>query len=164
MASGSPERASGTHGARSASRSRAASSSVARGEPLLATPLPGEPRGAAPSLGSVPLVLAFAPPALVGLFAPVTSVDRLPPRRSITPPSLPLWRGHGVVPDGNAKNRPRDVPTLDHTPRTVPGRPDVPSTVGECPVLIGVEEDVRGSTRSVVDRSPRDDHEGRWSR
>jgi hypothetical protein len=29
---------------------------------------------------------------------------------------------------------------------------------------VAIEEDVRGSARSIVDRRPRDGHEGRWAR
>jgi hypothetical protein len=73
-------------------------------------------------------------------------------------------RGHRVVADGDLENRCRDVHRFNDRPRTVPGRPSVPSTIDEDPVLMGVEEDVRWSARSIVDRSSWDDHEGRWTR
>ncbi len=130
----------------------------------LAAPLPGEPWRATSSLASTPVPLAFPPVTLVGLFMPAASVVWLPLRRCITTPSCPGRRRHRVVLDRDSENRWRNVHRLDAPPRTVPGRPDVPSPSSEDPVLMGVEKDVRGSARRVVDRSARDDDECRGSR
>src|SRR5207244_4397127 len=101
--------------------------------PALAAPLPGESWRAA---SSPPALLAFTPVALVDLFAPLTSVGRLPLWRPIAVPSSPLGRGRGVVPDGDPENRSRNVYRLDRPPRTVPVWSDVPSSVREGPVLV----------------------------
>src|SRR6266508_2058469 len=114
-----------------------------------ATPLLGESRRTALALPT-PALLAFAPVALVGFFPPFAPVVCLPPRWSLTPPSLPVRRGHVVVPDGDSENRRRDVRGLDARPRAVPRWPEVPSAVVEDPVVVAVEEYVRRGAGGVV--------------
>src|SRR2546426_6583777 len=91
---------------------------------------------------------------------PVRSVT--PTGAAITTALAPARRGHRVVADGDLKNGRRDVGRFDDRPWTVPCRPDIPSVTGEDPVLMSAEEDVRWSARRRVNRSSRDDHEGRW--
>src|SRR5436309_14970390 len=71
--------------------------------------------------------------------------------------SAPGRRGHGVVGDGNLQEGYGNVHRLNHRPWTIPAGPDVPPGVGEDPVLMRVEEDVRRGPWSVVDRRSRDD-------
>src|SRR5882724_1230624 len=125
-----------------------------------ATPLLGEPRRAALAFGPAPVFFALAPVALVSFLPPFASVWWPPLWRSITPPSLPVRRGHAVVPDGNLENRRRNVRGLNHRPWAVPCWPEVPSSVVEDPVIIAVEEDVGRGAGSVVHRCSRNDHEG----
>ncbi len=130
----------------------------------LATPLLGESRWAASPLAPTPALLAFTPVTLVDFFAPFTPVGWLPLRRPIGRPSSPLRRAHRVVANGNLQNRGGNVDRLHNRPRAVPRRPDVPSTIGEDPILMGVEKDVRWSLRRIVNRSSRDDHKRRRPR
>src|SRR5712664_1853528 len=71
-------------------------------------------------------------------------------------------KGVGTAVDGDLENRGRNLHRCNDRPWTVPCGPDIPSAAGEDPVLMGVEEDVRWSAWRIVNRSSRDDHEGRW--
>src|SRR5262249_59174421 len=98
-------------------------------------------------------------------------VSRAPPPAGVPPrggppsptPPPPVRRGHRVIRDGDLEERSRDVRRLDERPRTVPGGPNVPS-VGEDPVLMSIEEDVRRRTRRVVHRAPLNNEERRRTR
>src|SRR6266566_8380759 len=127
----------------------------------LASPLLGESRRAASPLPS-PAILAFAPVPFVGLFVPLVPVVSVPARRRIAAPFPPVCRRHPVVADWDLENRRRNAPWFDHRPRTVPGLPDIPSATLKGPVLMAVEEHVRGGTGRIVDRhSGHDDESGR---
>jgi hypothetical protein len=54
------------------------------------------------------------------------------------------------------------MPGFNERPWPVPGRPDVPPGI-EDPVLMRVEEDVRWSAGSGVNRRAWDDHERWWT-
>src|SRR5262249_57632310 len=99
-----------------------------------------------------PTIFVFAPVPFVGLFVPFVSVVPFPPRRRLTTPFPPLRRGHPVVADRDLENRGRHVDRCDDRPRTIPAPSDVPSPPLHPPVLMAVEEAVRGSTRRVGDR------------
>src|SRR5215470_7369160 len=103
--------------------------------PMSAPSLLGESGGAASPLTTTPALLAFTPVSLVGLFAPLMPVTRLPLRGPVMTPSPPGGRGHRVVPDRDLEDRARNVRWFSGRPRAVPGRPDVPSTAGKDPVL-----------------------------
>src|SRR5215467_4747875 len=72
--------------------------------------------------------------------------------------------GRRIVADRDSENRHGDVRGLNDYPRTAPAGPHIPTTLGEGPVLVGVEEDVGRSARSIVDGALRDHDERRRGR
>ncbi len=116
------------------------------------------------SLPWLPARLAFPPVPLVGFFAPLTPVMGLPPWRRLPTPSCPRRRGRRIVAHGDLENGRRHVHGFDDAPGTVPGRPDIPSTIGKHPVLMRVEKDVRRGPGRIVDRRSWNDHERRRTR
>ena len=109
----------------------------------------------------LPACLPFPPVPLVGFFAPLTPVMGLPPWRRLPTPSCPRRRGRRIVAHGDLEDGRRHVHGFDDAPGTVPGRPDIPSTIGKHPVLMRVEKDVRRGPGRIVDRRSGNDHERR---
>src|SRR5262249_49918204 len=125
-------------------------------EAALTPSLLGESWWAAPP----PMFFVFTPVTFVGFLVPLASRVRLPAWRPVTTPVLPVRRAHRVIADGDLEQRLRNVLRLDERPRTVPGRSNVPS-VGEDPVLVCVEKNVRWRVRGVVHRASLNNDEGR---
>src|SRR2546426_11986086 len=116
------------------------------------------------STARVPSIMDIPTVPLVGFFAPITPVMGLPPGRRLPTPFCPRRRGRRIVAHGDLENGRRHVHGFDDAPGTVPGRPDVPPTIGKNPVLMRVEEDVRRGPGRIVDRRSWNDHERRRTR
>ncbi len=129
-----------------------------------AAALLGESGRTASYVAARPPLLSLPPVLFVGFFVPRPAIVRLPLRRPISTPGPPGRRGRWIIANGDVKNRRWNIRRRHGSPRSVPARADTPSVIGVAPILVRVEEDIRGSAGSIVDGHSGNDHERRWSR